>query len=71
MKTYKMLKSLPGSRDGLSVETFAKGKTYELNDSLAEQFFHQGAVEEVQQGEAGVPLKTQHIEELVSVARDK
>lgn len=98
-KSYKILKTIHGSRDGLKVEKFAKGETYELDENLAEQFYHQGAIEEVagkknpadnrstkvtgpteskitgpaetKDGEAGVPLNTQHIEELVAVARDK
>lgn len=113
MKKYKMLQTVRGSRDGINVETFARGETYEIDESLAEQFCHQGAVEEVEgdsdasaaegaasapnlpegardrstkvigpqetkvvapaetkAGEAGVDLDTQHIEELVAVARD-
>lgn len=104
MKSYKMLKTVTGSRDGLKVETFAKGETYPLNPELAEQFYHQAAVEEAEaevavpdtkpqakdrstkvtgpaetkvispdeskDGEAGVDLNTQHIEELVALARD-
>lgn len=46
MKQYTMLKTVQGSRDGIKVETFTKGKTYELDATLAEQFYHQGAVEE-------------------------
>ena len=100
-KTYKMLKTTQGSRDGLTVDTFNKGRTYPLSPELAEQFYHQGAVEEVapaedapadarnrstkviapketkvteaegtKAGEAGVDLGTQHIEELVALARD-
>jgi len=125
MKTYKMLSTRTGSRDGLKVETFNKGETYPLNPDLAEQFYHLGAVEEVsgiqpreladgetltegdlpanakvkkgaavnpadlrdtkvtgptetkivtpdetKEGEAGVELDTQNIEELVALARD-
>lgn len=95
-KTYRMLATVQGSRDGLKVETFTKGETYELDESLAEQFYHQGAIEEVigktnpadkrekkvtgpketkdtdetLEGEAGVDLDTQNIEELVALARD-
>lgn len=87
-KTYRMLKTLPGSRDGLKVETFTKGETYELGAELAEQFYHEAAIEEVgghpansrqkkingpaetKEGEAGVDLSTQNIEELVALARD-
>ncbi len=102
LKTYKMLESTHGSRDGLKVEMFKKGETYELEDDLAVQFSHLGVVQEVsgkaagknpaenrstkvsgptetkvtgpdstKEGEAGVDLDTQHIEELVAVARDK
>ena len=46
-KTYTMLNTVKGSRDGIKVETFTKGQTYDLNPELAEQFYHQGAVEEV------------------------
>lgn len=45
-KTYTMLKTAKGSRDGLTVETFQKGESYDLSPDLAEQFYHQGAVEE-------------------------
>ena len=87
-KMYRMLKTLPGSRDGLKVETFTKGETYPLNPELAEQFYHEAAIEEVsgnpansrskkvtgpaetKEGEAGVDLDTQNIEELVALARD-
>lgn len=52
-KTYKMLKTVPGSRDGLTVETFTKDQTYnDLNPELAEQFFHQGVIEEVTEAQA-------------------
>ena len=125
MKTYKMLSTRTGSRDGLKVETFHKGETYPLNPELAEQFYNLGAVEEVaglqprkladgealeegelpanakvkksgavnpvdlrdtkvtspaetkvltpdetKEGEAGVALDTQNVEELVTLARD-
>lgn len=104
MKRYTMLKTCKGSRDGLTVDVFNQGETYELSADLAEQFYHQAAVEEVggdaggtnlregarnrstkvtgptatkvtgpaetKAGEAGVPLGTQHIEELVALARD-
>ena len=93
-KTYRMLGTVQGSRDGLKVETFTKGETYELDESLAEQFYHQGAIEEIggnpadkrekkvtgpketkaadetKDGEAGVDLSTQNVEELVALARD-
>ena len=46
-KTYTMLNTVKGSRDGIKVETFTKDQTYDLNPELAEQFYHQGAVEEV------------------------
>ena len=78
MKNYKMLRTTQGSRDGIRVDTFLKDGVYPLDESLAEQFYHQGVIEESDaepaatgQGEAGVPLDTQRIEELVSVARDK
>lgn len=93
-KTYRMLDTVKGSRDGLKVETFHKGETYELEPELAEQFYHQGAIEEAdghpadkrekkvtgpketkgadetKDGEAGVDLSTQNVEELVALARD-
>ena len=93
-KKYTMLKTVQGSHDGLKVETFSKGETYALSPDLAEQFYHQGAVEEVagktnpadkrekkvtgpaetktetRDGEAGVDLSTQNVEELVALARD-
>lgn len=47
MKTYKMLKTVPGSRDGIKVESFIEGKTYQIEPDLAEQFYHLGAVEEI------------------------
>ena len=47
MKTYKMLHSVAGSRDGITVQLFEKGETYELPEDLATNFYHQGAVEEV------------------------
>ncbi|AWM37030.1 hypothetical protein GobsT_50680 [Gemmata obscuriglobus] len=46
-KRYRMLKTLPGSRNGIKVETFTKGETYSLNPELAEQFYHEAAIEEV------------------------
>ena len=78
-KNYQFLKTAQGSRDGLSVTTFPKGSVHPLDESLAEQFFHQGVVTETaaqpspssdKAGEAGVPPRTRRIEELVSVARD-
>ena len=89
-KTYTMLQTVRGSRDGITVETFAKGSTHrDLPPDLVEQFYHLGAIDEAtgrkatgprenkmtapaenKAGEAGVPLSTQHVEELVSLARD-
>ncbi len=82
-KHYQFLKTAQGSHDGLTVATFNRGETHELADDLAEQFMHQGLVKPTAKkasdatatpvskpGEAGVPPATQHVEELVSVARD-
>lgn len=89
-QTHTMLQTVRGSRDGVTVETFAKGTTHaDLPPELVEQFYHLGAIDEAtgrkatgprenkatgpaenKAGEAGVPLSTQHIEELVSLARD-
>ena len=108
-KTYKMLKTVSGSLDGVTVLNFAQGEIrHDITPELAEQFYHQGAVEEVdanaeaedsepnlregarsrvtkvtgptenkvtgpaetKQGEAGVDLDTQNVEELAAVARD-
>ena len=93
-KKYKMLKTIDGSKDGITVETFTKDEIRDdIGTDLAEQFRHQNAIAEVgantktnpaearetkvtgpaetkEEGEAGVPLETQRIEELNSVARD-
>ena len=53
-KTYTMLKTVRGSRDGLAVETFVQGETYQLDADLAEQFYHQGAIDETP-GDPGRP----------------
>ena len=92
MTTHKILKTVRGSRDGFTMETFEKDSTHDnLPLGLVEQFYEQGVIEEFTgkknpaearetkvtgpseikgEGEAGVPLETQHIEELNSVARD-
>lgn len=47
-KTYKMLKTVPGSRDGLKVETFQKNSVHDdLPLELVEQFYEQGVIEKV------------------------
>lgn len=45
MKTYTILKSFPGSQDGLHTEEFVAGTTVPLSDSLAAIALAEGWVE--------------------------
>lgn len=42
----KMTKTKDGSSDGINIDTYEKGKKYDVSDSLAENFVGQGVAKE-------------------------
>lgn len=47
MKTVKMTKTTPGARDGVTIEQFNAGQTYDLPGSLADAFVSMGVAKSV------------------------
>ncbi len=43
----KMLKTVPGADDGITVSLYREGESYEISERLAKNFFLMGAAEAV------------------------
>lgn len=71
MKNLKILKTVPGSPDGIRVEWFVEDEIREVPDGLAEIFLKEGWAVEVPDEDAGEGSSEEHVAKAESGPQSK